>query len=113
MVAMKINITARHFDLTPALRTYIEESLNKLEKFSNHLIEAHVILDKEGYRNIAEVIVHVNRSTLTAKEASNDMYLAADGAANKLETQLKRYEERLKDERHREGSRTKDSQGRR
>jgi putative sigma-54 modulation protein len=110
---MKINITARHFNLTPALKAYIEEVLTKLERFSNHLLEAHVILEKEGYRHIAEMVVHANRSTMTAKEESSDMYLAADRAAEKIEKQLKRYEERLKDERHREGSKTKETRGRR
>ncbi|KPJ53973.1 hypothetical protein AMJ39_02410 [candidate division TA06 bacterium DG_24] len=110
---MKINITARHFDLTSALKEYIEETLTKLERFSNHLIEAHVILEKEGYRHIAEMVLHVNRSTLMAKEESDDMYMAADRAAEKLEKQIKRYEERLKDERHRAGSRNKETQGRR
>ena len=29
---MKIDITGRHVDITPALREFVEEKLNKLEK---------------------------------------------------------------------------------
>jgi putative sigma-54 modulation protein len=56
---MRLEITGRHIDITPALRQLIERRLAKLERLLNDsAISAQVFLTKEKYRHRTEVVVH-------------------------------------------------------
>ena len=58
---MKIDITGRHIDVTPALKQFAEEKLSKLDRVLDGPIEAHVVLSITKHRHIAERRAH--RST--------------------------------------------------
>jgi len=92
---MKINITARHFELTQALEDHIRDRLWTLKKYFERLINAHVILSVEKYRQIAEITLRVSGLTLASKGKSENMYTSIDQAVDKLERQVKRYKQRL------------------
>jgi putative sigma-54 modulation protein len=56
---MRLDITGRHVEITPALRQLIERRLEKIERLLNDsVLSAKVILTLEKYRHRAEVIVH-------------------------------------------------------
>jgi len=107
---MNINVTARHFELTPPIKEYTEGALLKLQKYFNRISETHVILERVKYRNSAEVSLRLsNGITFVAKEESPDMYLSIDQAAQKLESQIKSYKDRLKKRKQtKEGERWKE-----
>ncbi|KPJ64105.1 hypothetical protein AMJ44_13395 [candidate division WOR-1 bacterium DG_54_3] len=52
---MQIRTTARHFDLTDDLKNFAEKNIEKLEKYFNHIIDSHLILDMEKSRMTAEL----------------------------------------------------------
>ena len=54
---LKISITGRNLVVTPAIREFTEDRLGRLERALEGIAEAHVILAKEKYRHIAEVVV--------------------------------------------------------
>jgi len=89
---MEVTITARHFQLDPSLREYLEAEIAGLAKFSERILEVHVILEQEKYRQTAEIVVHLPRAhRVRAREEGKDMRLAFDEAVGKLEIQIKRY----------------------
>ncbi len=92
---MRIDITARHFELTKALEDHVQDGLWTLKKYFDRLINAHVILSVEKYRQIAEITLRVSGLTLASKEESDDMYTSIDHAVDKLERQVKRYKQKL------------------
>ncbi|HMB71822.1 MAG TPA: ribosome-associated translation inhibitor RaiA [bacterium] len=96
---MKVNVTARHFDLTPDLKDHAEKKLSKFLKYTDGLLNAHVVLEVEKYRSIAEVFVHGREGDFTGKAESGDMQTSIDGAVEKVEKQIRRTVRRLK-ERH-------------
>ncbi len=96
---MNINITARHFDLTPELREHVEGEIEKLTKFFEHIISSDVILDVEKYRQTAEIKVKVYNATIAGSADSNDMYASIEQAVEKVKKQLKKYKSKLKDKR--------------
>ena len=56
---MRLDITGRHVDITPALRQLIDKRLVRLGKLLNDsAISAQVILAKEKYRLQSEIVVH-------------------------------------------------------
>lgn len=89
---MKIAITARHFELTPALKDFVEEKLAKLDHRLKDMIEGEVILTREAGFQIAEGKLHFRHNLLVAKGRSNDMYLAVSDMVSKLLKQLKTQE---------------------
>jgi putative sigma-54 modulation protein len=66
-----------------------------LKKYFDKVIDAHVILSEEKYRNIAEITLKVSGLTLVSKEESDKMRTSVDRAVSKLERQVKRYKGKL------------------
>jgi len=100
---MQINITGHHVDITPALRTYVEEKLDRLERHFDNITNAHVILEIEKDRQKAEATIHVSRGQVYADSEDENMYAAIDSLADKLDRQIKKHKEKLKDHHRGEG----------
>jgi putative sigma-54 modulation protein len=94
---MQSRTTARHFDLTDELKSFVDKEIDKLERYFNNIIDTHLILDAEKSRMTAELKVKVHGTVLTSKVRSFDMYESVEKVIDKMEQQLKRYKERLKD----------------
>ncbi len=100
---MNVTTTARHYDLAPALKDYAEAKVTSLKKYFDHIVTAHVIFSLEKYRQRVEVTLHVNGKDMVGHAESEDMYLSVDRALEKLEEQLKRHHDKLKDRKHTKG----------
>ncbi|MDD2229781.1 MAG: ribosome-associated translation inhibitor RaiA [Candidatus Cloacimonetes bacterium] len=94
---MQITITARHFELTKAIRDYVETSCLKLKKYFDHIITVHVVLALENSRNICELSLHAARFSLQSQSEEMDMYLSIDIALDKMEAQIKKLKDRITD----------------
>lgn len=92
---MQLTITARHFDLTNAIKEHIEDSCYKLTKYFNQIINVHVILDFQNNRNLVEISLHAAHYNLQSSVEEHDMYLAIDKAVDKAEVQLKKLKSKV------------------
>ncbi|GAG07276.1 unnamed protein product, partial [marine sediment metagenome] len=84
---MNIEITARHFDLTPELREHVENEIKRLTKYFDNIISSEAILDVEKYRQSAEIKIRVYKEVITAKSDSDDMYASIEMAIDKIKAQ--------------------------
>ena len=94
---MQINITGHHVDITPALRAYVEEKFERLERHFDNMTNTHVILEIEKERQKAEATIHVSRGNIYADSEDENMYTAIDSLTDKLDRQIKKHKEKLKD----------------
>jgi putative sigma-54 modulation protein len=94
---MQITITARHFELTKAIRDYVETSCLKLKKYFDHIITIHATLALENSRNICELSLHASKFGLQSEAEEMDMYLSIDTAVDKMEAQIKKLKDRVTD----------------
>ncbi|AZI14710.1 ribosome-associated translation inhibitor RaiA [Avibacterium paragallinarum] len=103
---MTLNITSKQMDITPAIRSHIEERLAKLGKWQTQLINPHFILNKVPKGFAVEASIGTPFGDLFASSEAEDMYKAINEVEEKLERQLnklqhkgesRRAEERLKD----------------
>ncbi len=101
---MQINLTGHHVDITPALRNYVHEKFERLERHFTQVIDAHVILTVEKLRHTAEASMLLSGNRLFADAVEEDMYAAIDGLVDKLDRQVVKHKEKLKDHRRAEGS---------
>jgi ribosomal subunit interface protein len=97
---MEIRITSRHEKASPSLQDTINAELNKLEKFSEKITSCHVILDSEPMEKKVEITMHAfNRDVVGIAKAEN-IGKAFDAALAKVERQLKKVNEKIKDHKH-------------
>ena len=95
---MQINVTFRHVDPTPALRSHAEEKLERMvKKYLHRPVDAHVILSVAKERHTAEITLQADHVTMFAKEETTDLYAAIDLAVAKLEHQAQKLREKRKD----------------
>lgn len=93
---MQINLTGRHVELTEPLREYINTKFSKLKRHFDQINNVHVILDVEKLVQKAEATLHVNGGELFATSEHSDMYAAIDGLIDKLDRQVIKHKEKLK-----------------
>lgn len=92
---MKIHFTGRHFDITKAIKDFTEDKLSKIERFTEGIIEAHVILSVEKYRHMAEITLHGRHMSFSGKEETQDMYSSIGLVLDKIEKQAKKHKGKL------------------
>jgi putative sigma-54 modulation protein len=102
---MKIDITGRRIDVTPALREFAEEKLAKLGKLLLEPIEIHVVLSIKKHRHVAEIQVKSRTVTLSGTEETDDLYVSIGEVVDKLERQALKHKEKVRDHRKRPGPR--------
>jgi putative sigma-54 modulation protein len=94
---MQIAVTFRHMDASDSLKSYVEEKLTRVKKYIEEPIDAQVVLSVEKkIRHKAEVAITAKGITIKGSEETNDMYAAIDAMVDKIERQLKRYKEKIK-----------------
>jgi putative sigma-54 modulation protein len=95
---MQINVTFRHVDPTPALRSHAEEKLERMvKKYLRRPVDAHVILSVTKERHAAEITLQADHVTMFAKEETTDLYAAIDLAVGKLEHQAQKLRAKRKE----------------
>jgi putative sigma-54 modulation protein len=104
---MQIRTTARHFDLNDDLKDFSQKEIKRLEKFFNHIIDCHLILDQEKNRITAELKAKVYGTTLSSRYRSYDLHDSIEKVVGKMETQLKKYKAKLQDKKPKEGQAVK------
>jgi putative sigma-54 modulation protein len=99
---MKFEYTGRHIDVTPALRSHVEEHFNRISHlFDGKPAKAHVVIEVERGRHRAEIIVKWRSDVLTANASQADMYLSLSQAIDKIEKQALKLKNKVIDRSHR------------
>jgi putative sigma-54 modulation protein len=97
---MQIDITGHHVDVTPALRAYVTEKMQKLLRHSDQVLSIRVILNVEKLQQHAEATVNVGGRTVFATATEADMYASIDGLVDKLDRQVRRRKDRITNHQH-------------
>ena len=97
---MQLLITARHMELTEALKDYVRNKIERLKKYVDDIIEANAILSVEKYRHTAEITLKVNGTTFNSFDMTENMYNSIDRVIDKLERQLRKFKEKRKGHKH-------------
>ena len=76
---MRLTLTGRHLDITPALRRLVTTRVGKLERVLNDgAVSAQVVLAREKHRHLTEITLH----------ARGEQFLHAVGDTGNWETSL-------------------------
>ena len=95
---MRITITGRNLELTDGLKGAVEDKLGKLEKYFNPDTDIFVTLSVEKERQKIEVTIPVKGNIIRSEQVSNDMYVSIDLVEEIIERQIKKYKNKLIDQ---------------
>ena len=93
---MQTSVTFKNIDPSDHLKTFVQDKLDRFDKFLDNPAEANVVLSVEKFRHIAEINLAGDRLNIIGKEETNDMYSSIDMVLDKLETQLKKNKQKIK-----------------
>ncbi|UCG68253.1 MAG: ribosome-associated translation inhibitor RaiA [Thermoplasmata archaeon] len=93
---MQVLITGRHMEMTEALQDYVKNKVERVSKYLENIKEANVTLSVEKYRHSAEVTIKANGITINGEEETDDMYCSIDRVMDKIERQVKKYKEKIR-----------------
>jgi len=94
---MQLNLTGHHIEITDSLRSYVNEKMERIERHFDKVTNTHVILTVESVRHKAEATVNVSGGNIFANAEHEDMYAAIDALTDKLDRQVKKHKEKMKD----------------
>ena len=96
---MKYHITGKNIDVTPALDRAIRDKLDRLNRYFAPSTQVRVSLETNRDRQKIEITIPVQDGVIRSEQASNDMYISLDLAAEVIERQLQKYKSKLTDHR--------------
>ncbi|MBD9358220.1 ribosome hibernation-promoting factor, HPF/YfiA family [Methylomonas albis] len=91
---MQVSITGHHVEVTEALKSYVDEKINKIKRHFDNVVDVHVILTVEKLEQKAEAAVQISGAKLYAEDVQEDMYAAIDSMVDKLDRQIVKHKEK-------------------
>lgn len=92
---MKLRITGRHMEVTPALRRYLETRFDRLDRYELKVGIVQVVLSVEKLQHKAEAVCVVHGKRVQAKTSTREMYATIDALVDRLDGQLRKLKERV------------------
>lgn len=95
VTSMRLSVRGKNLTVTPALRTYAEKRLKRLERFIA-VDHVQVVLSVEHQvDHVVEATLHVDGLLIRGEESSDSMYASIDLVSDKLERQIRKYRTRI------------------
>ncbi|BBL26532.1 MULTISPECIES: ribosome hibernation-promoting factor, HPF/YfiA family [Comamonas] len=101
---MNLTISGHHLDVTPALRNYVMEKLQRVLRHFDQVIDVKVLLSvhnqsEKDKRQRAVCNVRVKGNDLYAGSSHFDLYAAVDELIDKLDRKVVKHKTRLQERR--------------
>ena len=94
---MNLQISGHHLEVSPAIRDYVSQKLQKVTRHFDHVIDIHVVLSVEKLNQKAEVTLHVPGKDIFVESIDPNLYAAVDDITDKLDRQVQKYKQKLQD----------------
>ncbi|MFM7207619.1 MAG: ribosome hibernation-promoting factor, HPF/YfiA family [Planctomycetaceae bacterium] len=99
---MQTRVSARHGHLSPASQSKIELKVSRLTRYFDRLTSLNVTVDLQNRSLPAVEIVASSEHfhELVSHESSAHLWRSVDGAVQKMEQQLRKHKEKVRDHKH-------------
>jgi putative sigma-54 modulation protein len=89
---MRLELTGRNVEITPALRALVDRKLAKLTRVMNDaIVSAQVVLTREKYRHVTDMSLHMRGDHVLAGKTTGETWTDSIGrAADKVAQQATR-----------------------
>ncbi len=101
---MQISVSGRHLRLSQDTQDYARSKVSKLSQFFDRIREIDVIISKEGATHAVEIIVKPDgHESIVGHNSGTDVKACIDLILGKLERQVTRHKEKIRNRKHRQG----------
>jgi putative sigma-54 modulation protein len=97
---MNLHMTGHHLEITPSIRDYVNTKMVRINRHFDHVIDVSMILSVEKLRQKIEANVHLSGKDIFAECENDDMYAAIDLLVDKLDRQIVKHKEKIKNKHH-------------
>ena len=102
---MNLTISGHHLEVTPALREYVRTKLDRITRHFDQVVDVNVLLMVENLkekarRQKAEVTLHIKGRDIFVEQSHEDLYAAIDQLVDKLDRQVCRHKDRIREYHH-------------
>ena len=100
---IRVSITSRHFKAHETIQDYIKNEIENLAKYHEDILHADVIFSFEKSINsikTCEIMLKLRDRIINARESTDDFVKSIDKAVDKVETQILKYKDKHKKEKH-------------
>ena len=87
---MEITISGKSIDVTPALRSYIENKLQKINRIIQDVMDVHVTLSVQKHLQLVDFTVKTRNSIFTSHASTTDMYASINDGIDTMLKQARR-----------------------
>jgi putative sigma-54 modulation protein len=94
---MNLIVHGNHINVTPALRDYVAGKLTRVERHFDQVIDATVQLTVQKMHQRAEITLRMRGNQVHVEAVDGDMYAAIDALVDKLDRQVLRHKDRVKE----------------
>jgi putative sigma-54 modulation protein len=94
---MNLTISGHHLEVTPAIRDYVSEKLDRVKRHFDNVITVSVIMQVEKLVHKVEANLHVKGHDFHAHSEDASMYAAIDLLADKMDRQIVKHKEKTSD----------------
>lgn len=91
-----ISITGRNVLVTDTMKDYAIEKISKIDRFHNRVIDVHVTMDIQKLEHRVDIMMSADQIKIKSSASSENMYASIDKAVDRLQTQLRRYKDRIR-----------------
>ena len=102
---MNVNISFKHMDSSDTLKDFIQEKSESLKKYFDGKVSITWNLSMEKLNRVAHCHLIGNHMDYFGEGATEDFKASIDDAFEKIEKQLRKHKEIVKDHLHRHGHR--------
>lgn len=88
---MGIAITFRHLPPSDSIKNYVNEKLERVQKYLRQPLDAHVTIFMERHEHCAEAGITSGGKHYHARHDSDDMYKSIDQLIDKIEHQIAKH----------------------
>lgn len=93
---MNLHMTGHHLEITPSMRDYVSSKMIRINRHFDHVIDVNMILSVEKLRQKIEANVHLSGKDIFVESEDDDMYAAIDLLIDKLDRQIVKHKEKIK-----------------
>ena len=94
---MNLTISGHHLEVTPAIRDYVSDKLDRVKRHFDNVINVTIIMQVEKLVHKVEATLHVKGHDFHAHSEDGNMYAAIDLLADKLDRLLLKQKEKMVD----------------
>jgi putative sigma-54 modulation protein len=102
---MNLIISGHHLEVTPAIRAYVQNKLERIVRHFDQVIDMAVILTVDNLtekekRQKAEITLRVSGKAIYVESVSEDLYAAIDTLIDKLDRQVLKHKAKVQEHHH-------------